>query len=383
MHKSRANKLLFGLILLAGLLHQDAQAEVATKAKQAYLYCPQTGTVLLDVNSDQLMPPSSMTKIMTVYLLFDRIVSGEISLDDKFPVSKLAWRKGGSKMFVEVGTYVLVEDLIRGIVVQSGNDACIVVAEALCGGEDVFAAEMTRKAKELGAINSTFKNSTGWPDPLHVSTAKDLATIAEKLMTKFPDLYHYFSEPEFTYYGIRQENRNPLIKRGMGIDGLKTGSTDAGGYGMVASGVQDGQRLILVINGLKTAGERAWEAEMLMSWGFRNFATPTLFKKGEEVVKTNVWLGDKPQVGLTVDKDVQVTLSRAQMKQMKVEAVYDEPIDVSRIGQIVGKVTITIPDRQPIEAPLRAMGDVKSAGFFNRLHAALYYLFWGHNEQPA
>lgn len=382
MRKLPVNNFFLALTLMTGLLSSQAQS-METNAKQAFMYCPQTGTVLLEHNADQLMPPSSMTKIMTAYLLFEKLVSGEVSLDDEFPVSKLAWRKGGSKMFVEVGTNVRVEDLIRGIVVQSGNDACIVVAEALAGNEGVFAAEMTNKARELGATNTTFKNSTGWPDPLHLTTARDLAIIAEKLMTNFPDLYHYFSEPEFTYYNIRQENRNPLLKKNMGIDGLKTGSTDAGGYGVVASGVQNGQRITLVINGLKTAAERAEEAEKLMNWGFRNFATPTLFKKGEEVVKTNVWLGDHPQVGLTVDKDVFVTLSRADMKQMKVEAIYDEPIDVSRIGQIVGKIIITIPERQPIEVPLRAVGDVKSAGFFDRLHAAFYYLFWGHNEQPA
>lgn len=382
MHKLSVNKILFCITLVLGLVGTSANA-LETKAKQVYLYCPQTGTVLFELNADQLMPPSSMTKIMTAYLLFDRIVNGEISLDDEFPVSKLAWRKGGSKMFVEVGSNVRVEDLIRGIIVDSGNDACIVVAEGLSGNESVFAADMTRKARELGATNTTFKNSTGWPDPLHLSTARDLSIIAEKLMEKFPDFYHYFSETDFTYYGIRQENRNPLLKKMSGIDGLKTGSTDAGGYGVVLSGVQNGQRLILVVNGLKTAGERASEAEMLMTWGFRNFATPCLFKKGQEVARTNVWLGNQPQVGLTVDHDLMVTIPRNLIKDMKVEAVYEEPIDVSRVGQVVGKVIVTLPDRQPIEAPLRAVGDVKSAGFFSRIRAALYYLFWGHNEQPA
>jgi D-alanyl-D-alanine carboxypeptidase (penicillin-binding protein 5/6) len=386
MQRSLTNKLLLwvGITLSAGFISlSDAQA-LDTKAKQVYLFNPQTGTVLFELNADQLMPPSSMTKIMTAYLVFEHLTAGEINLDDEFAVSKLAWRKGGSKMFVEIGSHVRVEDLIRGIIIQSGNDACIVVAEALCGNEAVFATEMTRKARELGATNTTFKNSTGWPDPLHQSTARDLGIIAQRLMDKFPDLYKtYFSEPEFTYNNIRQQNRNPLLKRNMGIDGLKTGSTDAGGYGIVASGVQNGQRLTLVINGLKTAAERASEAEMLMTWGFRNFVTPCLFKKGEEIVSANVWLGNKPKVGLTIDKDLFVTFSRSQMKELKVEAVFEEPIDVSRIGQVVGKLIISLPDREPMEVPLRAVGDVQSAGIISRLRAALYYLAWGHNEQPA
>jgi serine-type D-Ala-D-Ala carboxypeptidase (penicillin-binding protein 5/6) len=382
MHKSLANKLYLWLVLVL-ITCTGAQA-LETKAKQAYLYCSQTGTILFEFNADELMPPSSMTKIMTAYLVFEKLVNGEISLDDEFPVSKLAWRKGGSKMFVEVGSHVRVEDLLRGIIVQSGNDACIVVAEALSGNEGVFAAEMTRKAKELGATNTTFKNSTGWPDPLHLTTAKDLAIIAQRLMDKFPDLYkNYFSDPEFKYNNILQKNRNPLLGKFPGADGLKTGSTDAGGHGMVASAVQNGQRLTLVINGLKSAADRAFEAEMILNWGFRNFITPTLFKKGEEVVKANVWLGNKPQVGLVVDKDLMVTMPRSALKHMKVEAIFDEPIDVSRIGQIVGKIVVNIPDRQPMEVPLRAMGDVQSANFFSRLKAAVYYLAWGHNEQPS
>lgn len=375
-------KVWLGSFVFVGLLLplQLAYAAIETKAKQAYMFCPQTGTVLLDHNGDEMSPPSSMTKIMTAYMVFERLKSGELNLDDEFPVSKLAWRKGGSKMFVEVGSHVSIDDLLRGIIVHSGNDACIVVAEGLAGNEGVFAADMTQKAKELGATNTTFKNSTGWPDPMHMSTVKDLAIISQRLMDEFPDLYKtYFSLPEFTYNGIRQENRNPLLRRNMGVDGLKTGSTDAGGYGIVVSGVQNGQRLILVVNGLKTASERAVEAEQLLTWGFRNYVTPCFFKKGEEVVKTNVWIGNKPQVSLVADRDVYVTMNRNEAKDMVVQAIYDEPIDVSRIGQIVGKIVIQLPNRDPIEVPLRAEGDVQSAGFFTRIKSALYYLAWGHN----
>jgi serine-type D-Ala-D-Ala carboxypeptidase (penicillin-binding protein 5/6) len=383
MHKSLKNKLLL-VIGIAFISTGFSAHALETSAKQAYMFNPQTGTVLFEHNADELMPPSSMTKIMTAYMIFEQLAAGDVTVEDEFPVSKLAWRKGGSKMFVMVGSHVKVGDLLQGIIVQSGNDACIVVAEALSGNEGVFAADMTRKAKELGATNTTFKNSTGWPDPLHVSTARDLGIIAHKLMDKFPDYYKkYFSQPEFTYNKIRQENRNPLLKKNIGVDGLKTGSTDAGGYGIVVSGEQNGQRLILVVNGLKTASEREEEAERILTWGLRSFASPVLFKKGEEVAKTNVWLGNKPKISLALDKDLVFTMPRNQIKDLKVEAIYDEPIDVGRVGQIVGKVVVSLPDREPIEAPLRAVGDVKSASFFSRISAAIHYLVWGHNEQPA
>lgn len=354
-----------------------------TKAKQAYLFNPDTGVVLFELNADQLMVPSSMTKIMTVYLLFEHIKSGDVKLKDEFPVSKLAWRKGGAKMFVEVNSKVSIEDLIRGMIVQSGNDACIVVAEGLAGNEGVFAVEMTRKARELGARNTTFKNSTGWPDPSHLTTAKDLAIISQKLIKNFPDFYKtYFSQKEFTYNNIRQENRNPLLYKDMGVDGLKTGATNMGGFGLVASGIQDGQRLILVVNGLKTIGERARESEALLKWGFRNFATKRLFAAGEEVARASVWLGNKPDIPLIIDRDLLITVPRSQLKELKVEAVYQEPVDISKIGQVVGKVTVTLPNQPTIEVPLKAVGDVSPAGFFERMRAAVYYLIWGYNEQP-
>ena len=382
MHKLSMNKLLV-LILSLGYFSPPLDA-FETAAKQAILFNPQTGTVLFEKNADELMAPSSMSKIMTVYLVFDRLKSGDLKLEDEFPVSTLAWRMGGSRMFVNVDSRVKVDDLLNGIVVQSGNDACIVIAEGLAGNEGVFAVEMTRKAKELGATNTTFKNSTGWPDPLHLSTARDLGLIAQRIIEHFPDYYKtYFPKTEFTYNKIRQPNRNPLLYKNLGADGLKTGATDAGGHGLVASAVQDGQRLILVINGLKTNAQRAREAEALMLWGFRNYSTPKIFAAGEEVAQAHVWLGNKPTVALVADKDIYITMKRSELKDLKVEATYKEPIPVSKIGEIVGKVVVALPDRDPIEVPLRAQGNVKKAGFFKRIKAAIYYLIWGYNDQPS
>lgn len=381
MHKSYMSKLFSAAALTIFFIAQHANSAVlTTSAKQVLLFNPDTGVVLFEKNADQLMPPSSMTKIMTSYILFEHLKSGDITLKDQFPVSKRAWRKGGSKMFVELGSNVSVDDLLRGIIVQSGNDACIVVAEALAGNEAVFAVEMTRKAREMGATNTTFKNSNGWPDPLHLTTARDLGIMAERLIRDYPDMYKkYFGLKEFTFNNIRQFNRNPLLYKNMGIDGMKTGSTDEGGYGLIASGVQDGQRLIMVINGTRNKGHRSSESERIMRWGFRNFVTPHFFKAGQEIAQTDVWLGNKPKVAVVVDKDLFITFKRSELKDMKIEAIYDSPIDVHRVGGIIGKAVVTLSDRQ-VEVPLRAVGDVSKAGFFDRIGAAFHYLIWGYNE---
>ncbi len=375
-------KIFICALVLCGLISVSAHA-FKTTAKQAILIDAQTGKVLFEKNADQLMYPSSMTKIMTVYMLFEQLKMGRVSLDDMFPVSKAAWRKKGSRMFVEVDSLVRVEDLLRGIIVQSGNDASIVVAEGLTGSEAVFATEMSRRAHELGATKTTFKNATGWPDPLHVTTARDLALISDKLIRNFPDLYNtYFGQTEFTFNNIRQINRNPLLYRNIGADGIKTGQTDKGGFGIVASAVQNGRRLILVVNGLKTKGERARQSEALMRWGVRNFLTPKIFKGQEEVVKANVWLGAKPSVSLVLDQDLYVTVPRYKAKDMKVQVTYQEPIAAPvRAGQEVGRVTVHCPDEEPFDVPLRVSHDVGKAGFFERIRAACYYLFWGHNER--
>lgn len=354
-----------------------------TAAKQAILMDANTGKILFEKDAYTPMYPSSMTKIMTVYIVFYKLKQGLLQLDDAFMVSKKAWRKGGSRMFLNVDTQATVEDLLRGMIVQSGNDASIVIAEGLSGDEDTFAAEMTKLARELGAKNTTFVNASGWPDPKHVTTPYDLAILSDQLIKNFPDYYKtYFAETDYTYNNIHQMNRNPLLYRKIGADGLKTGQTVAGGFGLVASAVQKGMRLILVVNGLKTKGERARESESLMLWGFRQFLSPQIYSAGEEVVRAHLWLGNEPDVGLVADKDLCVTVPRVQAKDLKVEVHFNEPLAAPvHNGDVVGKVVVTCPDGETKEVALKVARSVGKAGFFNRISAALYYLFWGHNQK--
>jgi len=233
------------------------------------------------------MPPSSMTKLMTMYLVYDRLKEGRLRLEDELPVSERAWRMGGSKMFVQVGATAKVEDLIRGVIVQSGNDACIVLAEALAGSEEQFAELMNQKAAQIGLTRSKFRNATGWPDPEQRMSARDIATLAKRIIRDFPEYYHYDAEKAFKYNGIDQPNRNPMVQKGT-ADGLKTGHTDAGGYGLVASSIRNGRRLVMVLNGMATMRERAEEAERIMDWSFANFENVTLFAANEAVERAPV-----------------------------------------------------------------------------------------------
>ncbi|MCH8038539.1 MAG: D-alanyl-D-alanine carboxypeptidase [Proteobacteria bacterium] len=318
-------------LALAGLLAWLAAAAIPagaieTTAREAFIIDVVTGRVLLDKNADDSMPPASMSKIMTTYLVFERLKDGRLSLDDELPVSEKAWRKGGSKMFVEVGKQVRVEDLLRGVIVQSGNDACIVLAEGLGGTEEAFAAEMTRKGREIGLTGSSFANATGWPDPNQRMTARDLATLALRLIADFPEYYHYYAETEFTYAGIRQSNRNPLLYKSLGADGLKTGHTQEAGYGLTASVVQGDRRIILVLNGLGSQKARSEESARLIGWALREYDNYTLFKPGETVDEAPVWLGEAANVPLVMPEGVTVTLSRKARRDMRVTVVYDAPI---------------------------------------------------------
>ena len=260
------------LVAFGVLASQPARA-YETSAGQAILVDANTGTVLFEKNADEITFPSSMTKLMTIYLVFAHLADGSLHLDDELPVSEKAWRMQGSKMFVEVGTSVRVEDLLRGVVVQSGNDATVVLAEGLAGSEEAFAVEMTEMAQELGMTNSVFRNASGWPDPDHVSSARDLAILAQRTIEDFPQYYHYYAEEVFVWHDIEQHNRNPLLYNTPGADGLKTGHTEAAGYGLTASAERDGRRLILVVNGLASTQERASEGQRLIEYGFREFET--------------------------------------------------------------------------------------------------------------
>ena len=363
---------------LAAVLASPPVSAIETTAREAFLVDATTGRVLLDKNSDVSMPPASMSKIMTTYMVFERLKDGRLSLDDELPVSEKAWRMGGSKMFVEVGKTVRVEDLLRGVIVQSGNDACIVLAEGLAGTEEAFAEEMNRKAREIGLTGSSFANATGWPDPNQRMTARDLATLAKRIIEDFPEYYHYYAETEFTYGGIRQMNRNPLLYKSLGADGLKTGHTEEAGYGLTASVVQGERRIILVLNGLDSRKARAEESVRLIGWAMREYDNYTLFKPGETVDQAPVWLGEAANVPLVMPEGATVTLSRKARRNMRVKVVYDAPIPAPlRAGQEVAKLVVAAPGEEPLEFPLMAGADVERLGIFGRIIGSLEYLVFG------
>ncbi|MEE8394253.1 MAG: D-alanyl-D-alanine carboxypeptidase family protein [Rhodospirillales bacterium] len=356
---------------------------VETAAREAILMDMTTGAVLFEKNADSSMAPASMSKMMTVYLVFERLRDGSLSLDDTFPVSEGAWRRGGAKsggstMFLEPGSRVRIEDLLRGIIIQSGNDACIVIAEGLAGTEEAFAREMNERGRDLGLENSTFRNSTGWPDPGHKTTPRDLAVLAKRTIEDFPEFYHYYSEKEFTYSNIRQTNRNPLLYKDMGVDGLKTGHTKESGYGLTASAVRGDRRLILVVNGLPSRKARSREPERLFEWGFREFNNYSLFKAGETVAEADVWLGQSPTVPLIIGDDLLITMPRKARRGMLVTVSIREPVPAPiREGDEIATLKVSVPDKEPIEIPLRAGAGVERLGLVGRLGEALKYILWG------
>ena len=354
---------------------------ISTKAKQALIIEFDTGRVLLAKNAETPMHPASMTKMMTAYMLFDHLKSGILSLETRFRVSRNAWRKGGSKMFVKVNEDVRIEDLIRGIIVQSGNDASIVVAEGISGSEENFARDMTEKAQEIGMTNSTFKNASGWPNPEHLTTARDLATLIESTIREYPNLYHYYSEKDFIYANIKQYNRNPLLWQNAGADGLKTGHTDVAGYGLAASAVRKGRRIVMVINGLKSKKTRTQESEYLLNWAYRTFKSYKLFSAGETITTATVWLGDTEMVPLVVDEDFVVTIKRRARRNMKVIARLVEPIAAPITkGDRLGTLLISAPGEKNIEVPLKAGADVSSLSMFGRMTAIINHLLWGSSH---
>lgn len=342
--------------------------QIDTPAAFGYLIDLSSNTVLLDKSASTPTAPASMSKMMTVLMVLERLKAGTLKLDDTFPVSEKAWRKGGSKMFVELGSRVRVDELLLGIIVQSGNDACIVVAEGLSGSESAFAAEMTARAKELGLENSRFLNSTGWPEDGHVMSAKDLAHLARILIEDYPEYYPLFSRTEYEYNNIPQHNRNPLLSDKIGADGLKTGHTEASGYALTASAERDGRRLILVLNGLESAAQRAQEAERLLEWGFRSFDSYALFEGSQVVEHAPVWLGDQESVPLVLEEALTVTLNRTARKDMKVAIRYDAPVPapIAR-GDWLGVLTVTAPGIAPIERPLVAGAPVEALGPVGRV----------------
>lgn len=386
--RKRAGRLFIGLaglaIALAGGAPQVGALDFSTSGKQAILLDYDTGTILFEKNAEEIMYPASMTKIMTALMAFERLRDGSLSLDDELAVSEAAWRKGGSKMFVRVGSKVKVSDLLHGIIVQSGNDASIVVAEGLAGSETAFADRMTERGREIGLENTVFRNSTGWPDTDHVTTAHDLARLAGYVIANFPDLYAIYSSKQFTYgksldgKPITQSNRNPLLYRMSGADGLKTGHTEASGYGLTASAKRGDRRLIMVINGLDSVKARAEESQRLLEWGFREFDNVRFFAAGETVTNADVWLGDTPTVPLIIEKDLAVTMPRTALRGMKVTVAYDAPLPAPiAAGTRVATLRVAGPDMTPVTVPLVTGGEVGRLDFFGRISSSIGYLVWG------
>jgi D-alanyl-D-alanine carboxypeptidase (penicillin-binding protein 5/6) len=349
-----------------------------TNARAAILIDLETDQILFEKNADRQIPPASMSKLMTAYMVLEQLRDGRLKMEDTLPISEKAWKKGGSKMFVEIGKRARVDDLLRGIIVLSGNDACIVVAEGLAGSEENFAKDMTSKGREIGLVNSMFKNASGWPHPEHLMTVRDLATLARRLIEDFPDHYEMFSERDFEYSGIRQPNRNLLLGRVPGVDGLKTGYTEEAGYGLVASAVRDDRRLISVAVGLDSPEARALENERLLEYGFRRFRNYALINQGQEIEYASVWLGDEPTVPLIVDRDVKISMSEEARRNMTIKLMYETPLPapVSR-GEEVARLKIEAPGLAVEEVPVLAGADVGKADFVGRVTGALEYLIFG------
>jgi D-alanyl-D-alanine carboxypeptidase (penicillin-binding protein 5/6) len=352
-----------------------AQSPLETRAKQAILIDVTTGETLLEKNADQLMPTSSMSKVMTMYAVFTRIKNGELGLDDRLPVSEKAWRMGGSKMFVEYGNDIRVEDLIQGVIVQSGNDATIVLAEGLAGSETAFADELNRLAADLGMENSQFRNASGWPAEGHYSTARDLAKLAVTIINDFPDFYQYYSQTEFTYHDIRQTNRNPLLYRNVGADGLKTGHTQAAGYGLIGSAARDERRLVLVLNGLESVHARAEEAVRLLEYGFREFRLLTPFNAGDTVGEAQTWLGATPTVPIVVKDKVQLVVPRSVADRLTGRLHIIEPIAAPITkGTTIGRLELLDEDRTLKQVPVYIGVTVERQGVVTRMGSTLHYL---------
>lgn len=383
----KINKIsLLCLVALSIICNVTAVYAIETTAKQAFLIDENTHSVLLNKAGDEKMHPSSMSKLMTVYILFSRLKEGRVKLTDTFPISEKAWRTQGSKTFVHVGDTIAVEDLIHGIIIQSGNDSCIVVAEALSGSEEDFAKEMNKVGKEIGLTASNFVNSTGLPDDNHLMSPRDLATLAERLQLDFPEYYHYFSIPEYTYNNIKQQNRNRLLTHNIGVDGLKTGHTDAGGYGITLSAKQGERRLILVINGLESDNARVEEGDKLLRWAFREFTNKMLVKKGEKVAEAEVWFGKQATVPLVAKDDLVVTLPASAKNNMVYTLKYTGPIPAPvKAGDHVADLVITSSDSSEQAGasageqivPLMTAEDVQKLSAFGQIIPAFRYYVLG------
>ncbi|MEM8595743.1 MAG: D-alanyl-D-alanine carboxypeptidase family protein, partial [Pseudomonadota bacterium] len=363
--------LLLPLFAPPGLAPSARAAEMATPARAAIVKDMRSGAILLEKNADEPLPPASMSKLMTLLVVFEWLENGRLRLDDTFRTSEYAASLGGSKMFIRAGEEVSVEDLLRGVVVQSGNDSAVALAEAIAGTEEAFATLMNRRVEELGIENAHFSNATGWPHPDHVMSVRALMEVGERIVLDHPDIYPMFAEEVFTWDGIEQRNRNPMLGRVEGADGLKTGHTQEAGYGLVASAIRDGRRVMLVVTGLDSVGQRRQETERLMNWAFRAFDTEVLQAAGEPVVEAETWVGATDRVPLAPVEDVILTVPIGTLDDTKLTAVYDGPLPAPiQAGDVVGQLEIAVPGLPVRRVDLAATTDVAPGGFLVRVEAA-------------
>ena len=378
-------KKLYSSVLTAGLVLAGIGSAVAieTQARNAILMDYDTGQYLYVKDHEKMVPPASMSKLMTVNMIFEKLKDGSLSLDDTFTVSERAWKlggaaSGGSTMFLKIGEKVRVEDILKGILIQSGNDACIVAAENLAGSEDDFAEMMNKRARELGLDNSSVANSTGLPHPDQKMSVEDLAKLARHIIKEFPEFYHIFSEKYYTHNNITQGNRNPLLYSMPNADGLKTGHTEEAGFCLTASAKKGERRLIEVMTGMNSNKERSEEAERLMEWGFREFNNYNLLNKGQTIAEIPVVFGGEKQVRLVVPETVKRTLKKSQAPKIKMTAVYDKPVKAPvAAGDKLGEVRIELDGQEMENLPLVADRNVEKLGFFGRIGQNLKYLLFG------
>lgn len=376
------------LVALSLMLTALPALAFETKARQAFVIDQTTGTVLLNRNADEPVPPASMSKLMTLYMAFEAVREDRLKMTEELSVSQHAMSYGGSTLFLRAGERVSVEDLIRGIIVLSGNDACAVIAETLSpdGTEAGFARLMTRRAQKMGMTNSTFTNSNGWPSPGHLMSARDLALLAHRLIVDFPEFYPMFAEKEFLFDANESQNRfnrNPLLGLGIGADGLKTGHTQEAGYGLVGSAKQANRRVIFVLSGLQSQADRARESEAIVNWAFRQFAERTLLKAGERVMQAEVSMGEAPRVGLVPASDLNVLWPVLAGPDVQAEVVYNGPIEAPiQEGQPLAELIFTPEGLPEITVPLVAESSVAEGGFLAKITAAAMHLLARVNTGP-
>ena len=352
--------------------------DIKSPAKQVIIYDHEADEVLFEKNADQIMKPASMAKVMTAYIIFDKLKDQSLQMSDTFLVSNRAWRMGGSRSFLELNTNVSIKDLLLGLIVQSGNDAAVVLAEGVSGEEEAFAREMNRYAKILGMNNTYFTNATGWPHPDLKTTSRDLIILTRNIINNFPKLYELFNEKIFTYNNIKQSNRNPLLYSMNGADGLKTGHTNESGYGLIGSVEKNNRRVSIVINGLNSKKKRTFESKRLFNIVFRETALLSLFNDKKSLAKANVWLGKQPQVDLVAEKAFKKIISPLELNKTKIKIQWQDPISAPIAkGDKVGNIFIDIPGKELIKQNVVSSQSIDTMSTFMKAKSILMYLLYG------